>query len=443
VPHHLAHASSVFRTSGYDRAAILTIDGAGETTATMLAFGRGNEISVHEEFKLPDSLGFCYSGFTEYLGFEKNNDEYKVMGLAAYGKPEYDVGDIMQVDGDGDYRVAVDYIYHFDPTRRSYDYRRLSKRFGPQRPDDDAPITDEQKNVAASIQQQLERAGVGLARRVLKAGGDDHLCLAGGVTLNCKMNKAIREEIDLGSGNIYIQPAAADMGVALGAALEVYARLGNESKFRMDHAYWGPEYSNEQIEAALGARNLPYEKSSDIACEAAGHIADNKVVGWFQGRLEVGPRALGNRSILANACTAGMNDVVNEKIKFREKWRPFSPSMLDEAKERYLEKACESPFMNLTFSVREEMRAHIPAVVHVDGTARPQTVKRENNPLYYKLIQRVGELTGHPVVLNTSFNVKGDTIVNTPDDALRTFLNTEMDVLAIGDYLVRRNDSKS
>jgi len=442
VPHHLAHAASVFRTSGYDRAAILTIDGAGETTATMLAFGRGNEITVHEEFKLPDSLGFCYSGFTEYLGFEKNNDEYKVMGLAAYGEPECAVDDIMQVDGDGSYRVAVDYIYHFDPTRRSYDYSRMSKRFGPARDNDGAPITETQKNVAASIQRQLERAGVGLARRVLDAGGDDNLCLAGGVTLNCKMNKAIREENDLGDGDLYIQPAAADMGVALGAALEVYARLGNESKFRMDHAYWGPEYSNEQIESALRAGNLSYEKSADIAFDAAGYIAEDKVVGWFQGRLEVGPRALGNRSILANPCTPGMNDVVNEKIKFREKWRPFCPSMLDEVKDRYLERACESPFMNLTFTVREEMRPHIPAVVHVDGTARPQTVRREINPRYYKLIEKVGELTGHAVVLNTSFNVKGDTIVNTPEDAVRTFLSTEMDVLAIGDYIVRRNDAQ-
>jgi carbamoyltransferase len=436
VPHHLAHAASTFRASGYEDAAILTLDGAGETTATMLALGRGNDIIVREEFKLPDSLGFCYSGFTEYLGFEKNNDEYKVMGLASYGRPDCKVDDIMQLREDGDYRIAVDFIFHFSALRRRYDYTWLSKRFGPARSNDNEPVTDKQKDIAASIQRQLERAGAGLARRIMADSGDDHLCLAGGVALNCKMNKVIREEN--GISEVYIQPAAADMGVALGAALEVHAQLGNCSKFRMSHAYWGPEYSDDEIRATLDSHELSYVRSADVSKEAAAHIADNRVVGWFQGRMEVGPRALGNRSILANPCTPGMNDVVNEKIKFREKWRPFCPSMLDEVKEQYLEKSYESPFMNLTFTVKEEMRRYIPAVVHVDGTARPQTVTEEINPRYYRLIEELGRLTGHSVVLNTSFNIKGDTIVNTPDDAVRTFLNTDMDVLVIGDYVVKK-----
>jgi carbamoyltransferase len=434
IPHHLAHAASTFRASGYEDAAIMTMDGAGETTATMLALGRGNDIVVREEFKLPDSLGFCYSGFTEYLGFQKNNDEYKVMGLACYGTPNKKVDDIMHLDDDGKYEIAVDYIFDFKPRRLAYDYSLLAKRFGAPRPNDDTPVTPAQKDVAASIQRQLERAGVGLARRIVADSGDDHLCLAGGVALNCKMNKAIREET--GIREMYIQPAAADMGVALGAALQLHAQLGNRSKFRMGHAYWGPEYSHEQIVAALEARNLTFVKSADIAKDAAGHIAADRVVGWFQGRMEVGPRALGNRSILANPCTPGMNDIVNEKIKFREQWRPFCPSMLYEVKDKYLERAYESPFMNLTFTVKEEMRQHIPAVVHVDGTARPQTVTKEINPRYYRLIEELGKRTGHAVVLNTSFNVKGDTIVNTPEDAIRTFLNTDMDVLAIGDCLV-------
>ena len=436
IPHHLSHAASAFRASGYENAAILTMDGAGETTATMLAVGRGNDIAVREEFKLPDSLGFCYSGFTEYLGFQKNNDEYKVMGLACYGTPHNVVGDIMKVEDNGKYEIAVDYIFDFNARRLAYDYSLLEKRFGPQRANDDAPVTQAQTDVAASIQAQLEMAGVGLARRIVGGSGDDHLCLAGGVALNCKMNKAIREENSI--REMYIQPAAADMGVALGAALQLYAELGNESKFRMEHAYWGPEYFDDQIVAALGAHGLIFIKSADIARDAARHIAANLVVGWFQGRMEVGPRALGNRSILANPCTPGMNDVVNEKIKFREKWRPFCPSMLYEVKEKYLERAYESPFMNLTFTVKVEMRPLIPAVVHVDGTARPQTVTRETNPRYYRLIEELAKHTGHAVVLNTSFNIKGDTIVNTPDDAIRTFLNTEMDVLAIGDYLVSK-----
>ena len=436
IPHHLSHAASTFRASGYENAAIVTMDGAGETTATMLAVGRGNDIVVREEFKLPDSLGFCYSGFTEYLGFQKNNDEYKVMGLACYGTPGKRVDDIMQLETDGKYEIAVDYIFDFNARRLAYDYSLLAKRFGPQRANDDAPVTQAQKDVAASIQQQLEKAGSGLARRLIGETGDDHVCLAGGVALNCKMNKAIREENAI--AEMYIQPAAADMGVALGAALQLHAELGNTSKFRMEHAYWGPEYSDDQIVAALEANGLAFVRSDDIAKDAAGHVAANRVVGWFQGRMEVGPRALGNRSILANPCTTGMNDVVNEKIKFREKWRPFCPSMLYEVKEKYLERAYESPFMNLTFEVKEEMRPLIPAVVHVDGTARPQTVTREANPRYYRLIEELAKHTGHAVVLNTSFNIKGDTIVNTPDDAIRTFLGTDMDVLAIGDYLVTK-----
>ncbi len=436
IPHHLAHAASAFRASGYEDAAIMTMDGAGETTATMLAVGRGNDITVREEFKLPDSLGFCYSGFTEYLGFQKNNDEYKVMGLACYGTPDKKVDDIMQLEKSGKYEIAVDYIFDFNPRRLAYDYSLLAGRFGAPRANDDAPVTQVQKDVAASIQRQLEKAGSGLARRLIAATGDDHVCLAGGVALNCKMNKAIREDNHI--SEMYIQPAAADMGVALGAALQLHAELGNKSKFRMDHAYWGPEYSGDQIVAALEAQKLGFVKSEDVAKDAAAHIAANHVVGWFQGRMEVGPRALGNRSILANPCTPGMNDIVNEKIKFREKWRPFCPSMLYEVKEKYLARPYESPFMNLTFTVKEEMRPLIPAVVHVDGTARPQTVTRETNPRYYRLIEELAKHTGHAVVLNTSFNIKGDTIVNTPQDAIRTFLKTDMDVLAIGDYLVTK-----
>lgn len=440
IPHHLSHAASTFRASGYENAAIVTLDGAGETTATMLAVGRGNDIHVHEEFKLPDSLGFCYSGFTEYLGFQKNNDEYKVMGLACYGTPDRKVDDVMRVEENGKYEIAVDYIFNFSALRLVYDYSLLARRFGPRRANDDAPVTQVQKDVAASIQRQLERAGVGLMRRIITETGDDHVCLAGGVALNCKMNKAIREENSI--REMYIQPAAADMGVALGAALQLHAELGNASKFRMEHAYWGPEYSDDQVIAALESHDLTFVRSDDIAKDAAGHIAANRVVGWFQGRMEVGPRALGNRSILANPCTPGMNDVVNEKIKFREKWRPFCPSMLYEVKEKYLERPYESPFMNLTFMVKEEMRQHIPAVVHIDGTARPQTVTRETNPRYYRLIEELSKHTGHAVVLNTSFNIKGDTIVNTPEDAIRTFLNTDMDVLAIGDHLVLKATAK-
>lgn len=436
IHHHRCHAASGFRCSGFEEATILNFDGAGETTATWVGRGRGNEIEALREIEVPHSLGRAYSEFTEYLGFERNNDEYKVMGLASYGEPRFDLSKIMRTTEDA-YELDPAFFYRYSIPRGRFRVDRLEKMLGPGRPDDDAPIEPRHRDVAASLQKRLEEISLHLVDRAVARTGVRRLCLAGGVALNCKNNGRI-----LASGlvdELFVQPVANDAGVALGAAMELDARLGNPSKWRMEHTYYGPEFSDEEVEAALSKHALDFEHASDVEAETAAEIAAGRIVGWFQGRMEVGPRALGNRSILGNPKIPGMDDRINEEIKLRETWRPFCPSILDEAKEDYLVGATESPFMILTFEVATERREEIPAVVHVDGTARPQTVKREVNPRYWKLIDRFRAETGTPVVMNTSFNVKGDTMVNTPEDAIRTFRETGMDVLAIGDFIARKS----
>jgi len=382
-----------------------------------------------------NSLGRAYSQFTQYLGFKTNNDEYKVMGLASYGKPTYDLSKLIKITKNG-YEVEPSYFYNYSFTKRKYDVSKLAKAFGQARKDDNQRIDDRHKNIAASIQKRLEDVGLHLVKKAIEKTNNKNLCLAGGVALNCKMNGEI-----LQSGlieDIYVQPVANDAGTALGAALELYAKLGYKSKFKMDHVYWGNEYSKEQIEEALKKSKLKYTYYDDIEGETAKEISKGNIIGWFQGRMEVGPRALGNRSILANPTIKGMDDKVNIEIKFREKWRPFCPSMLESAKEEYLEGAHETPFMILTFNVKKDKRKEIPSVTHIDGTARPQTVRKETNPKYWKLIKSFESESGTPVLMNTSFNIKGDTIVRTPDDAIRTFLNTGMNVLSIGNYMVKK-----
>ncbi|MCP5039501.1 MAG: carbamoyltransferase [bacterium] len=435
IDHHRCHAASSFRCSGFDEATLINFDGAGETTATYIGKGCGNEIETLREIKVPHSLGRAYSEFTEYLGFVRNNDEYKVMGLASYGEPEFDLSSIIRTTREG-YELDPAFFYRYSIPQGRFRVDRLEKLLGPRRDNDDAPIDTRHKNIAASLQKRLEEVCLHLVERAISATGARKLCLAGGVALNCKNNGEI-----LASGladELFVQPVANDAGVALGAALELDARLGNPSKWRMEHTFYGPEFSSEAIEAALSQTDLDYEHTDEIEAETAAEIAAGRIIGWFQGRGEVGPRALGNRSILGNPKIAGMDDKINEQIKFREAWRPFCPSMLDEAKQDYLVGATESPFMNLTFEIQPGRREEVPAVVHVDGTARPQTVKRDVNRRYWNLIDRFRAETGTPVVMNTSFNIKGDTMVNTPEDAIRTFRETGMEVLAIGDFMARK-----
>jgi carbamoyltransferase len=420
VNHHRAHAASSFFASGFPEANILSLDGSGGSESGILAIGRGINIEVLKVISNRGSWGLMYEAVTEKLGFRRHSGEGKVMGLAAYGKP--DPKGLPFVNWDGD-------IPAIDVEKRKAFVQSLKLR------QKDDPITEEHENLAATLQDTLERAAARMAEWLHEQSGIRRLCLSGGSALNCSMNGKLArlpwvEEI-------FVQPAAHDAGTALGAALNVYVeKTGQRPAWRMEHTYWGPEFTNEQIEEALSAfQDLRFYKSADIFAETAKLLADGRIIGWFQGRSEVGPRALGNRSILADPSRPEMKDRVNNQVKHREPWRPFAPSVLEEAVGRYIDQPIPSPFMILAFDTKPEMKAEIAAAIHVDGTCRPQTVSRATNPRYWQLIKRFEELTGIPSVLNTSFNVDSQPIVNTPQEAIDTFVNCGIEVLAIGDFL--------
>ncbi|MFQ5580524.1 MAG: carbamoyltransferase [Nitrospiria bacterium] len=421
VNHHRAHAASTFFASGFPEANILSLDGSGGGESGILGVGRGTEIEILKTVSNRRSWGLLYEEITEALGFRRHSGEGKVMGLAAYGEP--DPEGLPFIDWDGDIPVI-------DPAGR----KTFMAKLAPRHKDD--PITSTHKNLAATLQDTLERAAQMMAEWLHQQTGLRRLCLAGGTALNCSMNGklALLPWVD----DIFIQPAAHDAGTALGAALMVYVeQTGQPPDWRMEHAYWGPEYDNEMIETALrGFTGIRYYRSDDIFAETADLLKEGHIVGWFQGRLEVGPRALGSRSILANPSMADMKDVINNKVKHREPWRPFAPSVLEEYVGRYIDPPLPSPYMILAFDTNASTQMELISATHIDGTCRPQTVSRKTNPRYWELIKRFEERTGVPAVLNTSFNVDGQPIVNTPYEAIDTFLNCGMDVLAIGDYLV-------
>jgi carbamoyltransferase len=362
-----------------------------------------------------------YELVTGRLGFRRHSGEGKVLGLAAYGEPH--PAGLPCIDWDGN-------IPRIDPARRKAFIDSLPLR------GKDEPLTEWHKNLAATLQDSLERAGTQMASWLYDQTGIRHLCLAGGTALNCSMNGKLAQLpfVD----EIFIQPAAHDSGTALGAALYVHVqKTGKRPDWKMEHAYWGPEYLPEAVEEALEAfHDLHYRRSEDIFTETAAHLAEGKIIGWFQGRSEVGPRALGCRSILGNPSDPTMKDRMNNQVKHREPWRPFAPSILEEEMARYIREPIPSPFMILAFDTRSETREEIISAIHVDGTCRPQTVSRSTNPRYWELINAFRSITGVPAVLNTSFNVAGQPIVNSPFEAIDTFLNCGMDMLAIGDYLV-------
>jgi carbamoyltransferase len=441
--HHVSHAASAYFPSPFDEAAVLTADGVGEWATTTLGVGRGIDLEVTDEIRYPHSLGLLYSAFTAFLGFEVNEGEYKVMGMAAYGRPtQVDrVRKVIRLAEDGSFRLDMHYFgYHHG--LRSID-RAFVDLFGPPRPPG-AELEQRYADIAASIQLVTEEAMLGLAQRARKLSGSTNLCLAGGVALNVLANARILRES--GFREVWIQPAAGDAGGCLGAATYLYHTvLRNERRQRMDTAYFGPCYSNEEIHAFLEREGIAFTRLTEdrIAPTVAGLLADNSVVGWFQGRMEFGPRALGARSILANPTDPTMKDTLNAKIKHREAFRPFAPSTLLEAASTYFEfgapfadKPTESPFMLLTARVRLDKQHLLPAITHVDGTARVQTVARSQNPLYYSLIEEFGKLTGVPVLVNTSFNVQGEPIVCTPEEAFNSFAHTDMDYLMLGDALI-------
>ncbi len=459
--HHLAHAASAFYPSPFDEAAILTVDGVGEWATTTLGRGQGKEIQVLEELRFPHSLGLLYSAFTDYCGFRINSGEYKLMGLAPYGEPKF-AGtirrELLDLKPDGSFWLNLDYFDFLGGTTMTNE--KFHALFGgpPRRPEE--KIESRHMDLARSIQLVTEEVMVLLARHARDVTGCRNLCLAGGVALNCVANGLIlREKL---FERIWIQPAAGDAGGALGAALAAWHACPENTRQvmapdAMRAALLGPGFSDDEIGTALGSHAAVYQKLErdallDLTVEL---LKSEKVVGWFQGRMEFGPRALGNRSILGDARSPRMQSVMNLKVKFRESFRPFAPIVRRERVADYFELETESPYMLLVAPVKAQLcreapadlqgldrlksvRSTLPAITHVDYSARIQTVERQGNPLLYDLLQRFETATGCGVLVNTSFNVRGEPIVCTPDDAYRCFMNTEMDYLVLGNYVIER-----
>ena len=466
--HHLSHGASTYFCSPFEEAAILTFDGVGEWCTTSMGIGRENTITQTKELHFPHSIGLLYSAFTAFLGFEDNEGEYKVMGMAPYGSPKYQdkVRDVVKLNDDGSYWLDPKYFAFHYSSRHSYT-RQFVKLFGNPR-DPNIPFftkdtgypsyygprpnnynellgyNQHYADIAASIQTVTEELILSLVRECYKETQIDKLCLAGGVALNSVANGRILKETPF--KEVYIQPSAGDGGGALGAALFAWhCAFGKSERFVMDHAYWGEEYTDEDIKNAIeqfGLTGLYVNNQDNLIDMTVDALVNSGTIGWFQGKFEWGPRALGNRSILADPRLAETKDVVNNKIKFREPFRPFAPSVLAENAHQYFdlenpEKHLPARFMQLVVPVNEDKQDIIPAVSH-QGTARLQTVHESSNNIYHRLIKEFGEATGVPILLNTSFNVRGEPIVSSPRDALNTFLNSGLDMLTIGNYIVRK-----
>ncbi|HJV53566.1 MAG TPA: carbamoyltransferase C-terminal domain-containing protein [Noviherbaspirillum sp.] len=425
VEHHLAHEASAFLAAPFDECAVLTMDGRGERATTSYGVYRDRRYRRIRQVDLPHSLGLLYEEVTAYLGFLHSSDEYKVMALASYGKPMYAglLHDILQYRGDGAYAVAP---------------ANWGELLGPAR-ERGAPFTQRHMDIAASLQQALEQTVLKMAHWLHAESGADNLVLAGGVALNCVLNARLRDQGPF--ARVWVQPAAGDAGTALGAALWIDSceRGSVERRWHMEHAFLGPAYDDAQVEELLRQAKLRYRRAADLPAEVAQLLAQDKVVGWFQGRMEFGPRALGARSILASPLDAAMQQRLNQ-IKDREDFRPVAPVVLEEKAAEWFVGGGESPFMVFVHDVRPDKAARIPAVRHVDGTARIQTIRREQNPPYYDLLRAFEQRTGVPVLVNTSFNTRGEPVVCTPRDALESFCTTPLDALAIGAFIVEKGD---
>lgn len=451
VEHHRAHMASSFFVSPFDRAALLSIDGFGDFVSTMWGRGCGNKIEVDGWIEFPHSMGILYTAITQYLGFPRYGDEFKVMGLAPYGEPEYldQLNKIVRIKPNGSFELDLSYFVHHSegvnmtwdngaPTIGDVFSPKLERELGPRRRPDE-PIRTQHYNLAASLQTLLEKIVLDLLRTIAAKTGLKDLCLAGGCALNCTMNGKILSETPF--ERVYIQPAAYDAGTSLGAALYVkHHILGEKRDFVMEHTYWGLEYSREACRASLEAKGLAYRELDDetLADQAADLISQGNILGWYQGRFEWGPRALGNRSIVCDPRNATMKEHLNSRIKHREGFRPFAPSVLEERAGDWFEMAGPSPFMLMTCQVKHEQQSRVPAITHVDGTARQQTVSKATNPKYWGLLHAFERKTGVPIVLNTSFN-ENEPVVNTPDEAVSCFLRNDMDVLALGPFLVEKH----
>ncbi|MBI5836201.1 MAG: hypothetical protein HZB25_03040 [Candidatus Eisenbacteria bacterium] len=469
VDHHASHAASAFFASPFREAAILTVDGVGEWATASFGTGREEKIALASEIRFPHSLGLLYSAFTAFLGFEVNEGEYKVMGMAPYGTPRYvdKVWKLIQLGDDGSFRLDMDYFSFHYSTRNTFNARFL-ELFGPSRPpglhfytgssgypsyfgpkpadfEEAVRLNEYYADIAASIQRVTEEVLLHMVNALHKSTGMKRLCMAGGVALNSVANGRILRETPF--EEVYVQPAAGDGGGALGAALYVHHQLlGRPRGFVMEHAYWGKEYSEAETVDWLRQAGIPHQVIGDtdsMLDRVVESLLAGEVVGWHQGRFEWGPRALGHRSILADPRRADMKDIVNTKIKFREPYRPFAPSVLSGAVDTYFDfpgigAQMPARFMLLVAPVRPEHHATLPAITHVDGSGRLQSVFPDTSPLYHSLIERFGRATGVPVVLNTSFNLKGEPIVTTPANAHNTFTKSDMDLLVLGNVLVRK-----
>ena len=464
--HHLSHAASAYYPSPFDRAAVLTLDGVGEWTTTSLAIGKGGDLKVVKEIHFPHSLGLLYSAFTYYTGFKVNSGEYKVMGLAPYGEPRY--ADLIReklitVADDGSFQLDMSYFDY--ATGLTMTNKKFDALFGGPPRTSETELTQRHMDLAASVQKVTEDIILKLTKSIAKETGERNLCLAGGVALNCVSNGILlREKI---FENIWIQPAAGDAGGALGAALSTWYLHHNEDRIAsterdaMKGAYLGPEFNDAEIEAELAVCGARFKKLSETEMieEVASALADEKAIGWMQGRMEFGPRALGGRSIIADPRSPFMQKQLNLKVKYRESFRPFAPSILREYVGEWFEHETDSPYMLLVTDVQNDKRramteeeeslfgvdklnvprSSIPAITHVDYSARIQTVHADTNPKYHTVICKFREMTGCPLVVNTSFNVRGEPIVCTPTDAFKCFMGTEMDILAVGNYVLYKD----
>jgi carbamoyltransferase len=452
VEHHRAHLASTFFASPFEEAAVISIDGFGDFSSVMWGIGRGNQIEVRGSVTFPHSLGLFYTAFTQFLGFPKYGDEYKMMGLSAYGEPTFakNVRRVVQTQGD-QCRLNLDYFIHHtrgvdmtwyrgEPVLGAIFSRKMIEEFGePRVPRSE--IQQRDRDLAASVQLVLEENYFSLLNYVQKQTGASAVCLAGGVALNCVANGMLFERTNF--RDVFVQPAAHDAGTSIGAALYVqHQELKLPRCFEMRHVYYGPDYSDAEILRELEATGCKYEKleEEDLIGRTVEAIAQGQIVGWFQGRMEFGPRALGNRSIVADPRRKDMKDLLNSRIKYREPFRPFCPSILVERLSDYFETDYPSPFMVMAYKINSKQRDRIPAVTHGDGTGRLQTVERAVNEKYWKLIHKFEETTGIPVLLNTSFN-ENEPIVQTPAQAIDCFLRTRLDVLSIGGYILYKEEN--
>jgi carbamoyltransferase len=436
TPHHYCHACTAFFPSGFKDAAIITMDGHGEEDCTNLWIAENDEIKHIKKWMIPDSMGWFYTKFTEWFGFRPHDGEGKLMGLAAYGCFDKDIAlkvdRVCQLTGD-DQVYKLNPSFFFDKNIEGSNFcKQWIDLFGEAMPyEKEIKYSDYHKNLAFAVQKKLEDVGVALTEYVLDKTGKSNLCVAGGSFMNCKMNGVIAEKI--GFNNFFVQPLSGDNGISMGAAL---AACRNSYNKKMDNLYYGPEYDDEEIKNVLDRLNVIYSFCDDIEKEVAQFLSQSKVVGWFQGRMEGGARALGNRSILGNPIDPNVRELINSKVKFREMWRPFCPSTTEESGNKFFNYEGLLPFMIVACEVKKEYADQIPSTVHFDNTVRVQTVSKKTNPKFHKLIIEFEKITGLPIILNTSFNIKGEAIVCSPEDAINSFFKTGMDYLAIGNYLV-------